>query len=130
MARAELTPHLIVTSPALRARDTARLYARGANYKGQISVAEAIYLGSALDLMEVVLALPGEADHVMLVGHNPGLEEFAALLIGAPTGSAGLRLPTGAAAHFQLPIAEWAQTEAGQGLLLWLANPRLIKKLA
>ena len=130
MARAGATPQLIVTSPALRARDTARLYARAAGYQGEIPVAEAIYLGSALDLMEVVLALTDKVDHVMLVGHNPGLEELAAALIGAPPGASGLRLPTGAAAHFQLPVAEWARTEAGQGLLLWLAHPRLVKKLA
>jgi phosphohistidine phosphatase len=129
MARADVVPQLIVVSPALRTRETSRLFASAAGYKGAIPVSEALYLGAAADLMAVVLTLPDDAEHAMLVGHNPGLEEFAALLIGAAPDAAGLRMPTGAAAHFELPVAEWAQVEPGRGTLLWLANPRLIKKL-
>jgi phosphohistidine phosphatase len=128
MARANLTPDLIVSSPAVRARQTAELYAGSAGYSGEVRIAEAIYLGQAPDLMEVVLALPDEAGHALLVGHNPGFEELAALLLGVPAGASGLRMPTAAAAHFELPNDSWAATEAGRGLLQWLVIPRLVKK--
>jgi phosphohistidine phosphatase len=128
MARAGVAPQLIVTSPALRARETAQLFARAAAYGGDIPVAELIYLGTAEDLLDVVRALPDEVEHAMIVGHNPGLEDLSALLIGVAPGGAGLRLPTGGTAHFELSVLEWSQTEAGRGLLLWLANPRLLKK--
>ena len=130
MARASLAPDLLVSSPALRARQTAELVARAAGYSGKVHTVEAIYLGDATDLMEVVLALPDEATHALLVGHNPGFEEFAALLLGVPLGASGLRLPTAAAAHFELPNDSWAATEAGRGSLQWLVIPRLMKKLA
>ncbi len=127
--RAEAVPQLIVASPSARTRETARLFAHSAGYKGEIAVVEPLYLGSALDLVEVVLSLPDEVEHAMLVGHNPGLEEFAALLLGAPAGAAGVRMPTGAMAHFELSVTGWAQLQPGNGLLHWLIHPRLIKKL-
>jgi len=52
LARADLAPDLIVTSPAVRARQTAELVARSSGFSGEMRIAEAIYLGDAPDLME------------------------------------------------------------------------------
>jgi phosphohistidine phosphatase len=129
MLQAGLMPQWIVSSPALRTRQTAELFAKAAEYGGEIRFHEAIYLGAAPDLLDVVLALPEQVDHAMLVGHNPGCEEFAALLLGAPPDAPGLRMPTAAAAHFELTANAWAEVGAGGAALQWLVIPRLIKKL-
>jgi len=127
MAGSDLVPDVIVSSPAVRARQTAEIYARNADFAGPARLAEAIYLGDAQDLLEVVRSLPEEAEHALLVGHNPGFEEFAALLLGIPASAAGVRMPTAAAAHLELPIETWSETQAGSALLLWLLIPRLLK---
>jgi len=129
MRSADVMPQLIVSSPSARTRETARLFAQGAGYKGDVLVVESLYLGSTTELLEAVLALPEEFEHVMLVGHNPGMEEFAALLLGAPPGASGVRMTTGAMAHFDLSVTRWAEVEPGCGLLHWLVNPRLLKKM-
>jgi phosphohistidine phosphatase len=73
--------------------------------------------------------LPDEANHVLVVGHNPGFEDVAARLIGADAYgmAAGLRLPTGGVAHLSLTVDTWNALQANSGQLIWLVNPRMIK---
>ncbi len=125
LAHADLAPDLIVTSPAVRARQTAELLAQGAEYRGPIVSQEAIYLAGTADLLEVARALPDDAAHVLLIGHNPGFEEFAAALLGA---TSGVRMPTTAAAHFAFPVERWQEVAPGRGELQWLMTPKLLRK--
>lgn len=123
------TPDLLVSSPAVRARETAELLAPAAGYAGDIRWEESIYAASAGELMSLLRQLPDEAGHVLLVGHNPGFEDLAARLIGADAYgmASGLRLPTAAAAHLALQVDTWNAVQANTGQLIWLVNPRILK---
>jgi phosphohistidine phosphatase len=123
------TPDLLVSSPAVRARQTAELLAPAAGYAGDIRWEESIYAASAGELMSLLRQLPDEAGHVLLVGHNPGFEDLAARLIGADAYgmASGLRLPTAAAAHLALQVDTWNAVQANTGQLIWLVNPRMLK---
>ena len=123
------TPDLLVSSPAVRARQTAEFRAPAAGYAGDIRWEESIYAASAGELMSLLRQLPDEAGHVLLVGHNPGFEDLAARLIGADAYgmASGLRLPTAAAAHLALQVDTWNAVQANTGQLIWLVNPRMLK---
>jgi phosphohistidine phosphatase len=124
-AQADLVPDLIASSPAMRARQTAELLARTAGYEAGIRWDEAVYAAGPDALLAVVRGLPDQVEHALMVGHNPGFEELAALLIGT---ECGVTLPTAAAAHFEIDVDRWSEVCAGAGRLQWLITPKLLKK--
>jgi phosphohistidine phosphatase len=126
LAQTEIVPDLITSSPAVRARQTAELLARNAGYSGGIRWEEAVYAAGPDALLAVVRGLPDQAGHALMVGHNPGFEELAALLIGT---ECGVTLPTAAAVHFEIDVETWSEVCAGAGRLQWLVTPRLVKKV-
>ncbi|TFC87843.1 histidine phosphatase family protein [Cryobacterium sp. TMT3-29-2] len=84
---------LAVVSPAERARATWDLVAAEFDSAPPIHVDEAVYAASGGELKGVVRALPDTVHVVVLVGHNPGLEDLAGDLAGRP-----VPLPTSAVA--------------------------------
>lgn len=73
-----LKPTRILSSPAVRAITTATIMARELKVPGQhIRVDERLYLAPAAGLLAVVRELGGDARHLMLFGHNPGITDFA-----------------------------------------------------
>lgn len=130
MASLGLIPDLIASSPAVRARQTAELFAEAVEYEGEITWDEGIYAASAGELLRVMRDLPEDSEHVVLVGHNPGFEDLADFLIeqepGVPLPWDGVRLPTAATAHLLLNVSDWSDVRAGCGKLLWLMTPKAL----
>jgi phosphohistidine phosphatase len=89
---------------------------------------ERLYLASAAALLEIVRATPESVERLLLVGHNPGLEEIALRLSGRD--EAGLRreiavkYPTGTVAQIGLPVAHWADVKEGIGTIVRFIRPR------
>ena len=116
-----LTPDLIVSSDAVRARLTAEAVAETARYGGKILLDPNLYLASAADIVAVLRAVgENQTDRVMIVGHNPGLADLVAQLTGEPED-----LPTAALAHVVLPIDQWRDLDAStRGTLLMVWRPK------
>lgn len=73
-----LKPDLMLTSPAVRALATATIIARELRFAAdRMRQDERLYLCTPDDFLKVVHDLGGESRHVMVVGHNPGITEFA-----------------------------------------------------
>ena len=73
-----LKPDLILSSPAVRALTTASVMARELKVPAaHVRQDERLYLASPADLLAVIRELGGEARHLMVFGHNPGLTECA-----------------------------------------------------
>jgi phosphohistidine phosphatase len=109
-------PDVIVSSPKMRARQTAELVAAALD----TPVALDERLGESLDLYglgELVAAAAGKRK-LLLVGHDPEFSELAAELIGAP----GLHLKKGALARIDTPTP----LEPSGGVLRWLIPPDLV----
>ena len=91
-------PTLAYCSPAIRAKETMNLVAESLAQMHQISLAveyrAEIYDASAISLLSLIQFTPQTEDHILLVGHNPSLEEFASLLLGTPTDQSFIRIPT------------------------------------
>lgn len=78
-------PSLILTSPAVRALGTARILAQQIGYPLEFLQTERdLYLANVRALLNVIAAQDDRCASLMLVGHNPGLTEFANELVGEP----------------------------------------------
>lgn len=116
-----LTPSWIASSTALRARKTAEAAAKGSGYTGTIHYLKDLYLAHPADICAVVgRTAPESATRILIVGHNPGLEE----LVGALTARRE-PFPTGALAQIELPIESWRELSGAiQGELVHLWRPK------
>lgn len=73
---------LAVVSPADRARSTWVIVSAELDVPPQTRIDDRVYAASDSELLDIVRELPDELDTVALVGHNPGIEDLVALLIG------------------------------------------------
>lgn len=75
LSRQDNIPTVLISSPALRAYQTAMIFAEVLNIPvKKIQIDNRVYEASLETLLEVVRALPEKAQSVLLVGHNPGLD--------------------------------------------------------
>jgi phosphohistidine phosphatase len=78
LAKRDVMPNLILSSPARRALTTAEIIAKKLGYKRKdIVVDDRLYSSAVDDLLNVVQKLSDKLERVMLFGHNPELTEFA-----------------------------------------------------
>ena len=116
----DLLPDLIVTSTARRAKSTARRAAEAAGYDGEtIETRELYFSGVGQQLAAVARhARPGDA-RVMIVGHNPALEELVETLTGGE-----IRLTTANLAVVDFDVDDWRELPSARGELRLLVRPR------
>jgi len=104
LARREVKPDLILSSPALRALTTTKIIAGKLDYKRKhIVIDDRLYAAEADDLLEVIHELDDRLQCVMIVGHNPELSELAQRLCGEIS-----HLPTCAVAEFGFALTSWS----------------------
>jgi phosphohistidine phosphatase len=125
LARQGLQPDHAVTSPAERALVTAQktLKAMG-GHDGDLRRDRRIYAAGLRDLLAVLADCPADARRVLLVGHNPGMEDLLDYLVGSqlPEPDDGKLMPTAALARLRMPD-DWRKLQAGCVTLLSLVRP-------
>lgn len=134
LALLKIVPDLILSSPAVRARQTAELVAEGCGYGGKIRWEESFYVGGSPDLIAALRGLPGSVECPLLIGHNPTLETFVAALLSVvngdePVEGVVIRIPTGGLVCVDLNVTEWANVVPGSGVLRWFLTPNIVKAL-
>ncbi len=122
-------PDLIVSSPAVRAKETTDSIIDAAGFNGPYQVDDRLYATGPDTYMSVIQELPQSADKVFIVGHNPVIEETISLLcLGNPETSI-VRMPTAAIACLEAEADDWRITDPGSFLLSWIMIPKMLKKL-
>jgi len=121
-----LVPDLVLASPARRAQETASKVCKVLDIgKQTVHWEPRIYDATRADLIEVLADCPTDRRLVLLVGHNPGLEELLEYLVrGSGTLPAGDKtLPTAAVASVRVK-ADWRKLTAGSGRIERWMCPR------
>lgn len=113
---------LVVCSPALRTRQTLERLRRFLPDHVQVEIVETVYEAPVEALLETVRALSDGKHSVLVVGHNPGLEDLAVLLAGEQADVAGF--PTGGLATLEFDLAGWRDVGPGRGRLVRLVAPK------
>jgi phosphohistidine phosphatase len=104
-------PDFILSSPALRAQQTATIFAKYFA-KTTLQLDEELYLTSPKQLLASLQRLAPTINHLLLVGHNPGISELADQL------SAERRIegmPTASMVTFEFAITTWQALRPAMG---------------
>ena len=130
LAQQERVPDYIVTSPAERALVTAQKACKAmGNGDEGIQQDRRIYAADIDRLLAVLSDCPQDAGRIMLVGHNPGLEELLDWLVSdtLPVPDDGKRLPTATLAIVKMPD-DWQTLIAGCARLDSITRPGMLPK--
>jgi phosphohistidine phosphatase len=121
-----IRPDAILVSSAKRAQET--LAALDLDAPAQ--TLSMLYHAAPEAILDIIRAAPEEAERLLLIGHNPGLQEFALLFCGNRGDELARRMaegfPTGALAQFDVD-RPWAQLAMGCGKLTGFVTPRELK---
>jgi phosphohistidine phosphatase len=116
-----ILPSLVLCSPARRTRETLEAVGPG----GEVRIEDELYGASEAALLGRLQRVPDAVESVMLIGHNPAMQELAVGLAGA-----GARLedveakfPTGALATLAVP-GGWRELAPGSAELVAFVKPR------
>ncbi|MER8490954.1 histidine phosphatase family protein [Mesorhizobium australicum] len=118
LAARDWLPDQVLVSPALRTRDTWRLVAAELPVHPRVAFAEALYDAAAADILSQLRKADPSSGCLLVLGHNPGLEELAKQLAG-PGSEAKARkrlekkFPTAALARFVLED-DWSGLSAAR----------------
>jgi len=114
-------PDRVLCSAARRARDTLALAAGawGAT-EPPTRVLDELYGASVRDVLALVAEHAGDAERLLIVGHEPTCSE----LVGRLTGGVRVELPTAALARIDFPGPGWSALE--RGVPRWLVPPKLL----
>lgn len=118
----KIVPDLILSSTARRARETAFLVGENCGYTRAVELRAELYPTSVERCLTVLRQIDGENDCLLVVGHNPGLEEVVERLTLRFE-----RLPTAALVQLSLDLEDWPDlSESTSATLVNLWRPREI----
>ena len=119
MLRCASVPDLVLVSPATRTRETLELVRVAAKIDAPVHIDERIYEASVDDLLRVIADAEDEYASVLIVGHNPGLENLLTHFTGEVH-----TMPTAALAALTLDVANWRDAREATARLDWFVKPR------
>jgi phosphohistidine phosphatase len=122
MRAREIDPELVLCSTARRARETLERI-EPALGRRSVLVERELYGASGTELFERLRLVPDEVGSVLLIGHNPGMQELALTLAGPSPELAG-KFPTAALATLTFEGSAWRELGAGTAVLAELTRPR------
>jgi phosphohistidine phosphatase len=130
MAHHELNPDLVIASPARRVRETWELVAPAFRPAPPVQWEDRLYEVEAGMILKLVKAISTDARTLLLVGHNPGLQDFAKLVIASGDVEARERLnenlPTTGLLVIDFAFKNWDKLHARSGRLDRFVSPRLL----
>ena len=119
---------VVIASPAARVVETIDGIAEGYGQELRPRFDERVYLGSVATLLSLIREADDEAERLLLVGHNPGLENLAMQLTRVDADGQrrelAAKFPTATLAEIALPIAHWRDVAPGAGELARFIRPR------
>ena len=126
LRKRDLKPDLVLASPALRANQTLQRVQDGYGTAFDVTEDERIYLADADALVDAIRHVPDDSKRLMIVGHNPGLQELV-LALAEPSGlrdEAAEKFSTATLAEIRFNVESWPDISPGAGVLQILLRPR------
>ncbi|MGH2579279.1 MAG: SixA phosphatase family protein [Actinomycetota bacterium] len=121
-----IRPNLIICSSAIRARQTLERIAPSLGRDAEIHIERSLYGATEDRLLERLHALPDEVDSVMMIGHNPGVQDLALLLAseGPLRTLLDAKFPTAGLATLAFGRVGWKDLDSESGELVDFVVPR------
>ena len=124
LAQSEQFPELVITSSALRAKQTLDLSVKAGNWICEIIEDDKLYYGGTEAILDVIQKLPANYSRVMLVGHEPKWSSLISKFIGGGE----VTVPTAAMARLDFEVNKWSDVGFGTGSLRWMLQPAFFTK--
>jgi phosphohistidine phosphatase len=121
-----IEPGLVLCSSAERTRQTLELVRPALGATTSVVLEAELYAAGADTLLAHLRAVPDRVASVLLIGHNPGLQDLALLLAsaGAELSRLESKFPTAALAILALPTANWRELSRADAVLDAFVVPR------
>ena len=109
----------VLSSPAVRARETTESVLQFAELRSEARYEDRIYEATPFSLTEVVSQVDDDRKRVLLVGHNPAMEELLGLLTGHPN-----HMSTAALAEIEVETENWNALAESTCKLVWMISAK------
>lgn len=119
LKREKFTVDAVLSSPAVRARETVESVLQAAEMSLKVRADQRLYEGGSPLLVEVLAEVEDDLRTVLLVGHNPVLEEVVQQLT-----EESVHLSPGALTHIELDAAKWSEIHAAKHKLCRVVRPQ------
>lgn len=121
-------PGYVVSSPAQRAKQTANLFIEGAGADSSlINWNKSLYEAGVGAYLEIIQTASASADSMLLIGHNPMIEETVSTLCNEQ-GNYTARMSPATMACIEHPAITWEQIKPGTARFQWMMTPELLHK--
>lgn len=122
---ARVAPRLVLCSTAVRARQTLELLAPALGAVVEISYEDELYGATVADILQRLRRVPGKVPSVMVVGHNPTIQDLTLELAasGRELDSVRLKFPTAAMATLKFEGTGWERLHRGGAELVGFLTP-------
>ncbi len=124
LLKKEIFPDLILSSSALRAKSTAKIFAQELQFSKDITFEKSLYLTSTQTLLNILHHIPNTYNTVFLFGHNPELTQLANELSSTYINN----IPTCGIAGFEFSIQSWNELCKQNSTLTLFEFPKKYKE--
>lgn len=119
-------PDRLVSSTANRALSTAKIMLEAARMPRESLLLDSrLYLAESARILDVVREFDESWKHVMVFGHNPGLQEFADQILARAHVA---KMPTCTAVLLALPHAYWGLADWREAQLIGYVTPKALER--
>jgi phosphohistidine phosphatase len=131
LVRHRSIPDRAVVSPAARTRETWTLASGAFGQMPPASFEDRLYGASPAAILDVIKQTADSVGTLLVIGHNPGLQELVAMLIATGNVEARERLgrefPTSALATISFAVENWKAVHARGGRLEHFVTPKWLE---
>jgi phosphohistidine phosphatase len=118
------TVDLVISSPAVRAFETAKLVAAGLDYPaGKIKTDRKVYDGYYDRILDIIYGTPNTIDSLMIFGHNPTITQLANLFLHPGIDN----MPTSAVVCLTFPTDKWEEIPSSEAVKEFFITPKMLK---
>lgn len=120
----DLIPDLILSSSAVRAKETVEILEDVLDYKGKTEYIDELYMGEPQNFIDALKEVDNKYNTVLIVGHNPGLEAYLQIIDGEIEA-----VPTGGLGYLVLVLEDWKDISLEtMGDLIGFWRPKELRK--
>lgn len=122
-----IAPDLVLLSPSARTTETLARVEEGFGAEFEKVEEQSIYLAEAGTLLDLIKSAPAKSERLMVVGHNPGMQELVRALANGPPNlleEARTKFPTGALVEISFDVSDWPDVSPGRGSIRSFLKPR------
>jgi phosphohistidine phosphatase len=124
-----IAPELVLCSGSRRTRQTLERISPGLGTGADVQIRSELYAASAAELLEVLRDVPDAVESVMVIAHNPGIQDLALRLVGGGRDLARVRrkFPTAALATLEVD-GSWRELGPGRTVLVSFVKPKELSR--